>query len=91
MESIGFILVCLFGMVTATNFVSRALGAGTEPVVFLLVFSTFSGYLNNLFDRHPLIHVITDATISSTSEKPCSGDVRSPLRIAPLAQANDET
>ena len=25
-------------------------------LVFLLVFSTFAGYLNNLYDRHPLIH-----------------------------------
>ena len=64
MESLGFLLVVAFAMGLATNFISKALGPGTSPVVFLLVFSTFSGYLNNLFDRHPLIHIARFAVLT---------------------------
>jgi hypothetical protein len=54
---IGFLIgvIVLIGLFSAM--VSQVLGRGTGPVVFLLVFSTFSGYLNNLYDRHPLIHI----------------------------------
>lgn len=64
MEALAVIVLATFLMAGATKLVAKVLGASTEPVIFLLIFSTFSGYLNNLFDRHPLIHVARFAVLA---------------------------
>lgn len=64
MESLAFLGFVFLAMFLVTNIITKALGPGTAPVVFLLIFSTFSGYLNNLYDRHPVIHVLRFAVLT---------------------------
>jgi hypothetical protein len=52
-----FLPAFLLAIFICTFVISKILGKGTTSLVFLLVFSTFSGYLNNLYDRQPIIHV----------------------------------
>src|SRR5437764_1315342 len=57
MDTVLFVFGALVGMLAATAIISARLGRGSSPLVFLLVFSTFAGYFNNLFNRHPAVHV----------------------------------
>ncbi|MBI4864296.1 MAG: hypothetical protein HY815_29165 [Candidatus Riflebacteria bacterium] len=50
-------LLVILGCLVVSAVLSQKMPSGSGPIIFMFAFNTFAGYLNNLFNRHPVIHV----------------------------------